>query len=220
MKMWGFFIYMIKITSNMIDTTVRRLLVGGNEEDFKVGAALIAKKGVVQEGLYAFEDVELWTKRMHLDKVKWLQEKYPNLIVSGSIALFLHGCRSKRWEASFFSPDIDLILPFFFPIEGEKIKEYWEEHHASGSDFQEVYNYDGIKLDTRIDANQRWEHIKYDGFNYKVSDPLDIIQAKIKYSKQGNSNSGKHREDLYDFIGKTIFKEYLNKVEVTKEMEF
>lgn len=204
----------------MTDTTIRRLLVGGSEDDFKVGAALIAKKGVVQEGLYAFEDVELWSKRMQLEKVKWLQNKYPNLIVSGSIALFLHGCRTKRWEASFFTPDIDLILPFYFPIEGEKIKEYWEEQHASGSDFQEVYNFEGTKLDTRVDANQRWEHIKYDKYTYKVSDPLDIIQAKIKYSKQPGPNSTKHKQDLYDMIGKTIFKNYLDKTESETEMHF
>lgn len=207
---------MIKIVNkgNMVDTTIRRLLVGGSEDDFKVGAALIAKKGVVREGLYAFEDVEKWQKKMHLDKVRWLQDKYPNLIVSGSIALFLHGCRSKRWDSEYFQPDIDLILPYFFPIEGEKIAEYYEQQHPSGSDFQEVYNFDGIKLDTRIDSAQRYENIKYDGYTYKVSDPLDIIQAKIKYSKQGGANATKHKEDLYDFIGKTIFKEYLKKTEI------
>lgn len=202
------------------DTTIRRLLVGGNEDDFKVGAALIAKKGVVQEGLYAFEDVEMWSKRMHLDKVKWLQDKYPNIIISGSIALFLHGCRSKRWEKTFYSPDIDLILPYFYPIEGEKIKEFWEEQHGSGSEFREVYNFDGVKLDTVIDPKQRYEHIKYDGYTYRVSDVLDIIQAKITYSKGVLGDPGKHKEDIYDFIGKTVFKDYIKKVEITKEMEF
>ena len=199
----------IKIQSNMIDTTVRKLLIGGSEEDFKVGVAIAAKKGLVREGLYAFEDVIKWSKRMHLEKVKWLQENYSEVILSGSIALFLHGCRSFRWEDEFYRPDIDLVLPYFVNITGPNISHTIIDHHPSGCDFQEIYNFEGVKLETTVDPQQRWEWITYDGFKYKVSDMLDIVQAKIKYAKKGGDP--KHRNDLNDFMGKTTFGEYLQK---------
>jgi len=194
----------------MINTTIRRLLVGGNEDDFKVGVALAAKNDIVREGIYAFEDVELWSTKMQLDKVRWLQNKYPEVIISGSIALFLHGCRTKRWQDQYYQPDLDLIMPHFIFIEGPKISKYVELRHPSGCDFQETYNFNGVKIDTTVDPQQRWEWITYDGYRYKVSEVLDIIQAKIKYCKKANDI--KHRQDLYDFIGKTTFGEYLKKV--------
>ncbi len=205
----------------MKDTTIRRLLVGGNEDDFKVGAALIAKRGLVKESIYAFEDVNIWTEKMHLDKVQYLQNKYPTIIVTGSVALFLHGCRVDRWYRNGIS-DIDLVLPYFIPLNDEKIEINLQyEHGGSGSDFQEVYLFDGIKLDTRVNPNQRYELITYDGYTYRVSDPLDIIQAKIKYAKQSGSSALKHREDLYDIIGKTTFATYMEKISgLNKEISF
>ena len=90
----------------MADNTIRKLLIGGNEDDFKVGVAIAARKGLVKEGLYAFEDVEKWDKIMQLEKVRFLQIKYPQSIISGSIALFLHGCRSDRYYGE---PDFSWI---------------------------------------------------------------------------------------------------------------
>jgi len=197
----------------MVDTRLRRLLVGGTEDDFKVGSALIAKRGLVKEGIYAFEDIEIWRNSMHLDKVQYLQTKYPDIIVSGSIALFLHGCRVESWYNR-PRPDIDLVLPYFINIEDTKIVREFQ-NYPSGSDFQEVYMLDGIKLDTRVDPQQRYTYVTYDGFKYKVSDPLDIIQAKIKYSKQPNGT--KHRDDLYDIIGKSTFDQYLAKINGTNQ---
>lgn len=200
----------------MIDTKVRKLLIGGSDEDFQVGAALIAKKGLVREGLYAFEDVAMWTEKMHLTKVQQLQIKYPEIIISGSVALFLHGCRSSRWDSKTYKPDFDLILPRYMVLEGPGIVKVADHPYPSGNDFDEVYSFEEVKLDVRIDPYQRWEWIKYDGFDYKVSDPLDIIAAKIKYVKQ--SGGGKHRMDLHDFIGKTTFGEFLSKANSSKEL--
>lgn len=198
----------------MIDTKIRKLLIGGNEEDLQVATALISKKDAIREGLYAFEDVEFWDKKMHLDKVRILQLRYPNLIISGSVALFLHGCRIDRWTKNLDKPDLDIIIPYYYSIEGPGI--VLGTGYGSGNDFQHFYTYDDIKVDVRISNLQMYETVAYNGFKYKVGNLFDILEAKIRYGRQNNS---KHITDIYDIVGKTVFKNYIEKVNKRIEID-
>jgi len=57
------------------------------------------------------KEKERLLKHMKLSTVQLLQEKYPQLIIGGSVALFLHGARLSRFNSSPVH-DLDLISPF------------------------------------------------------------------------------------------------------------
>lgn len=143
-------------------------------------------------------------KEMKLDLVASLQKKYPMLHVGGSVGLFLHGVRLKRMERE-GAHDLDFISPYFFlpeeklPLEGGKEVEVdYLDAKASGNDFDETFIVDGTKIDYRIDPKQRYKIIEYNGFKFKVSDLLTILEAKMKYAKLPNGT--KHRDDLIEMV--------------------
>ncbi len=154
------------------------------------------------QGIYE-EKVE---SKMKLPVLRSIQKDYPMFHVGGSVALFLHGIRLKRWNSSGVS-DIDLISPYFVLVEGDgdEIEVKQLDGKGSANDFDEtfLYCFDGesTKVDYRIDPKQRYEIIEHKGFKYKVS-PLEIIMAaKFKYALNGQS---KHKNDVYEICGKKI----------------
>ena len=54
------------------------------------------------------------------------------------------------------------------------------------------------KVDLRIDPKQRYEIIEHDGFKFKVSNLLTILEAKMRYALL--PNGGKHKKDLLEMI--------------------
>jgi len=136
-------------------------------------------------------------KRMHLDVVRELQEQNPNLIVGGSISLYLQGVRLKRFETG--SVDYDFILPYFQLLKSEKhgIGES-DEEDFSGSDFEQKLTVDGVKADVRISPKEKYELLEYKGFAYKIVPLLVTLEAKVRY---GLKKSGeKHRNDIKEMI--------------------
>lgn len=126
-----------------------------------------------------------------LKQVETLQTKYPQLIVGGSVALFLHGVRLKRWDM--IKSDLDLITPYYTLIE----EGIYERQTNSGADFDYSVNINGVKVDVRIDPKARYEVIKFGEFSYKVAPLLQIIEAKVRYALKGNQ---KHVNDLNKMI--------------------
>lgn len=55
-----------------------------------------------------------------------------------------------------------------------------------------------IKVDYRIDPKQRYEIIEYDGFKFKVSNLLTILEAKMRYAMLPNGK--KHKSDLEEMV--------------------
>lgn len=129
---------------------------------------------------------------MNLSNVKELQTQYPLIHVGGSIGLFLHGIRLKRWVKS--NSDIDIVSPYFilFDSFGENEVKYIDGK-KSGNDFDETFIFNETKVDCRIDPKQRYVNIEYNGFKYKVSTFETIMEAKVKYSANGQA---KHRDDI------------------------
>ena len=139
---------------------------------------------------------------MLLPTVRILQELNSNLIIGGSISLYLQGVRLKRFESG--GIDYDITLPFYQIIESSsKITIMDGEERPSGSDYGETILINGVKADIRIDPTQKYKVLEYKGFKYKIVPLETIIKAKSEYAltKWGL----KHKQDLREMIlNKTI----------------
>jgi hypothetical protein len=134
---------------------------------------------------------------MKLDEVRKLQTRYPLLHVGGSIGLFLHGVRLKRWNDG--SVDIDVVAPYFQLFESfDDTDIEYLDCKKSGNDFDEAFVMNSVKVDCRIDPHQRYEIIEYKGFKYKVSKFETIMAAKMKYAVNGQD---KHKQDIREMCG-------------------
>lgn len=139
--------------------------------------------------------------KMSLETVIKLQTNYPTIHVGGSVGLFLHGIKLKRWCSSDYVPDLDITVPYFVSMEQDELFEESEpdEDEAYRSDFAAHFSYDGVSVDLNIDPKQRWEYIEYKGFKIKVTAIENIIACKMKYALKGKK---KHKDDIYEMVGK------------------
>lgn len=162
--------------------------------------------------------------KLNLDIVKEIQERYPMFHVGGSVGLFLHGVRLKRWLGR-NSSDLDMISPYFVLVENPEGEDGVVEHldgKASGNDFDETFLYDRVKVDYKIDPKQRYEIIEYKGFKYKVSSLLTIFEAKMRYALNGQT---KHKSDVMEIINaglvpKSTGTEVVKKVQAGDDLPF
>ena len=140
-----------------------------------------------------------------LDIIKELQIKYPLAVLGGSVALFLYGINLKRLKNGV--SDFDLLFPYFdslhtpLDVDGNELTFKRVNGKNSGNDFDESFTLVGkdnfYKIDYKIYPQVKYNIIEYNGFNYKVCPLFDIIEAKMKYAKQGNN---KHREDMLEIF--------------------
>lgn len=142
---------------------------------------------------------------LNLELVRAIQKQYPMFHVGGSTGLFLHGVRLKRWFDKSTS-DLDFISPYFVLPEsklvlndnGKEVDINYLDAKASGNDFDETFIVDGVKVDYRIDPKQRYEIIEHDGFKYKVSNLMTILEAKMRYAQTPSGQ--KHRDDITEMV--------------------
>lgn len=162
------------------------------------------------------KNTERMEKNLQLETLKEIQERYPMFHVGGSVGLFLHGARLKRW-ASRDSSDLDLVSPYFVLVEdpeGEEDVVSQLDAKASGNDFDETFLYDGVKVDYKIDPKQRYEYIEYKGFKYKVSPLFIILEAKMRYALNGQR---KHKDDLTELMSAGFVKGLKEKKKETND---
>lgn len=139
--------------------------------------------------------------KFNLELIKKLQTKYPQLIIGGSIGLYIHGIVLKRFHNNETPNDIDFITPYYTLIENEPNVinvDKDKTKYKSGCDFDECLTINFIKTDIRIDPHQKYKMIEFDGFKYKVSLLEDIWAAKIRYGTE------KHLNDLYEAMGVSL----------------
>lgn len=146
-----------------------------------------------------------------IELLKSIQTKYPMFHIGGSVGLFLHGVRLKRWykrenKYSTKNSDFDMVTPYFVlpddEIDGNEV-EYLDAK-ASSNDFDETFIVDNTKVDLRIDPKQRYEIIEFDGFKFKVSNLLTILEAKIRYAQQPKGT--KHKNDILEMVKGNVTK--------------
>lgn len=148
-------------------------------------------------------------RNLKLEAVKLIQMKYPIFHVGGSVGLFLHGIRLKRWVSN-SSSDIDMVTPYFIlpEFDNDDVDDdddclycEYKDAKASGNDFDETFILSGefgtVKVDYKIDPQQRYEIIDYKGFKYKVSPLMTIMDAKMKYAINGQK---KHADDIKEMV--------------------
>lgn len=182
-------------------TTSFRIIEELNEDFFKEWDSKADERKEIR-------DVRRMETNLKLEAVKMIQTKYPTFHVGGSIGLFLHGIRLKRWTEK-TSSDIDMVSPYFvlpeFNTENEDDEDEMDidyiEAKASGNDFNDTLLIHGdfgtVKMDYRIDPHQRYEIVEYKGFRYKVSPLLTIMDAKMKYAMNGQT---KHAKDIKEML--------------------
>jgi len=157
------------------------------------------------------------------DKAYEIQQRVPNVLLGGSMALMLHGLLS--FDDKLFH-DIDFVLPHYITdvnllrkaedvkieteikkgknnknsilsiLEDEDENEIVceeDEDEIYGSDVKLGFTEDNIKVDFFIDPYTKVKNFKYNGRYFKVCDIKTILEAKIKYAAGG---SKKHQEDL------------------------
>jgi len=142
------------------------------------------------------KESERLDEAMHLSTVKTLQESNPNLIVGGSISLYLQGVRLERFRDG--EADYDFILPFYQILKADGLDIESGEDRFSSSDYNESIYIDGVKADVRIDPNQKYELLEYKGFTYKIVPLISIIEAKARYALQ--KWGSKHVQDIKEMI--------------------
>ncbi|AGO47696.1 hypothetical protein Phi4:1_gp159 [Cellulophaga phage phi4:1] len=133
-----------------------------------------------------------------LKKLRKLQKAFPNLIVGGSISLFLQGVKLGRLTARDRDPsDFDLISPYWINL--EDVGAELLDSKNSGNSFNETYTYEGIKLDLAISNTSKFSIVEHNGHKYKVNSIFEILGHKISYATQKNGH--KHRKDIMEIIG-------------------
>ncbi len=142
--------------------------------------------------------IKVIEKNLGLEHVRHFQKKYHNLILGGSIALYLQGAKLKRLENSNNS-DFDFISPYWIDLT-EAGANYVDDKN-SGNTFDETYEYKNIKIDLAVDNKTKYETVEFNGHSYKVNTIENILKYKIKYALQKNGE--KHKRDIRELcIGK------------------
>lgn len=165
-------------------------------------------------------------KNHRLDLIKTLQSRYPELILCGSAAVFLHTGKVYARNEHSKIHDLDFVVPYYIKIEGEGVKkktitpetiyenvtEYAKtlrktqtlnlsvsktDKWGSGNDFDECIYVNNVPCDLAINPHQKFEYITFQGFRFKVATLPSILEHKLKYANQG---SNKHMQDIQDLI--------------------
>lgn len=138
-----------------------------------------------------------------LNIVRALQSRL-NMYIGGSTALYLYGLVLDKNKDS----DLDLVMPYYQGMQDivakkdfiEEVEEF--SGKKSGNDYDLTFaitTKEGAfaKLDIRIDPKQSYELIVYKGFTYKVCKLMDILEAKCRYAKEGDT---KHLKDIKSLL--------------------
>ena len=153
--------------------------------------------------LEKLEDIE---ENIGLEFYQALQEKFPLAHVGGSLGIFLHGGRLKRW--TIFQGDLDIVIPYFMcmDIKDDTLNIESVSCKSSSNDFnftlQINIGQEFRKVDVRIDPTQQYVIIEYKGFKYNVSKLATILDAKCRYSWR----NAKHYDDIKELIGGIVEK--------------
>jgi len=193
-----------------------------DEKDKSVTNHIKIVEEISKEKIYEILNQPYW------DKAYEIQQRVPNVLLGGSMALMLHGLLS--YDDKLFH-DIDFVLPHYitdinllrkeedvkkekeikkgskniFSLlddeeDGDDNETDWDKEveEIYGSDVKLGFTEDNIKVDFFIDPHTKVKSFKYNGKYFKVCDIKTILDAKIKYAFSG---SQKHQEDLSIIFG-------------------
>ena len=183
-----------------------------NEKMTRIEEMMNSKNPEMKELGRVLQKEKKTAEYLGLPLIQKIQKVYPEVVVSGSAALFLHNIRLQRMcSSSASNSDIDIILPYFVPFtdfedvsfdtpvkKGTSGKEYDFDYQLNCTYSNEGYRSRKL-LDVKIDPKRHYEVVEYEEVKYKVSLLEDIMLAKLTYLQSGVV---KHRDDLYEMLGK------------------
>lgn len=160
--------------------------------------------------------------------LKFINNKFPNDIISGSLALNLLGLLERDPN------DIDILIK-----DKDRFPSYLKSGYGDDDDispnrlgFRDISYKDGffsrtknVVVDIFEDINSSFIEMDYNSIKLKIQNPLEIISTKISIynnlSKNGNSfmTGTKHGEDLYyifNNIKEQKFLKYLKSIKGSK----
>lgn len=124
-----------------------------------------------------------------------LQEKNPNVVLGGSMALILQG-----WIPAREVGDIDVSLPFYTQLIDATVTNT-RGQSGNGEALRMIFNSekDNFNFDLFLDNKSVWRDFVYAGRVFRIQDPMQIVAAKMKYLIKGKT---KHAKDLKHVMGK------------------
>ncbi len=137
---------------------------------------------------------------------KNLQTQNPNILIGGSMALIIAGLLP---EERFFH-DLDIVIPHYLTkLEGTSPLE--ETMSGSSVDLAFIDSTTGIKIDCFINPHAKVLIRKYNGVEYSINCPFNILQAKLKYCLVTDEfkTESKHYKDLVKVFTQTLSKKEL-----------
>lgn len=176
--------------------------ITGKYKDDKDGKSITNSFKIIRElskeevaDVIKIDEYKKLSEKLGIPLVRQIQDKYPHIILGGSVALFLYGVELRRFKDG-YDFDIDLITPYFTLIETDSIIKVRErDDQTSGNDFDDAFYINGKKVDLKIEPKQRYNIVEVNGFKYKLCSLETIIEAKSRYALKGNK---KHKGDLYE----------------------
>lgn len=145
-------------------------------------------------------------EQFKLETIQKLQTEFPTLILGGSVSLYLHGIRLKRFTN--WNGDFDFVAPYWQDFTQAKVahiteeKDFFKDEEGYESDdnfqFHSRLYINGKKSDVRVEPKQRYEIVDYKGFKYKLVPILETIEAKMHYAK--GRKGDKHKEDILEML--------------------
>lgn len=133
---------------------------------------------------------------MRINELFALQQEFPEIIIGGSVGLYLSGYWLDRFAN--WTGDIDIITPYWVDLSIHKGVEQTDDEKNSGNDFDDTFSAFGLKVDVRVDPHHRYEVVSYKGRNFKVVPPISTIAAKTRYALQKGGQ--KHLQDVMELM--------------------
>lgn len=195
-------------------SNISNLLMAQDPDAKALGMALAASRPEFYQDIYRVEDKSALERVLNLDFVQCLLDHNPQVSIGGSTGLILMGSRITR-KVTNNSLEFDVNMPYYQPLDlnfandpnGSGILE----HPSSGQDVAQTievtHDHKRFTIDTFINPQTTWKYIPFNGYKYRVTDPLVILEAKIKYARHND----KHRQDILDLLG------YINYMASLKE---
>lgn len=140
------------------------------------------------------------------EELRIIKKKAPNGIITGSLALSLYGLIDRS------ANDIDILVDYndrrnFYKIVSKNIYGELILANRIGSTKFKVWKFPfSVKtyiLDIfKITGEEKFQEFNFEGHQFKIQNPLEIIQVKMQLSEKHNLeySSYKHQRDLNEIF--------------------
>ena len=129
------------------------------------------------------------TIRKKLEVYNSLSDKYPDLVICGSLALFLDNLIHEDYITD--SSDLDVISDRYLYIEEAFGKE--EVINKSGNDVEYSFDYSDVKVDYFFSPNVKWKIVEFEENFYKIQLSEQVVLEKVKFFMR-NPSTIKYRQ--------------------------